>query len=207
MPISRARGAYWAGRAATSLGDSQTAHDWYRTAAHHTATFYGQQALFELGHPLPPVGLSRQPTQGKRNAFRISDLARIARILHTSGRPEHIDAFLLAASRGARDTSTRVLAAELATVLDQRDAALAIAKLSVRETGEIFESGYPILQAAVNAGYAWMNNNFSVRKNKHGHGFDFYYLYGLERACELVTTDSDFARFEGLRWRHPLSAE
>jgi toxin-antitoxin system PIN domain toxin len=28
----------------------------------------------------------------------------------------------------------------------------------------------------------------------------------IERGCELVTTDSDFARFPGLRWRHPLAA-
>ena len=28
----------------------------------------------------------------------------------------------------------------------------------------------------------------------------------IEHACELVTTDSDFARFKGVRWRHPLSA-
>ena len=28
----------------------------------------------------------------------------------------------------------------------------------------------------------------------------------IEHGCELVTTDSDFARFKGLRWRHPLSA-
>ena len=41
------------------------------------------------------------------------------------------------------------------------------------------------MRDAVHAGYAWMLNNFSVRKNKHGHGFHFYYLYGLERACEL----------------------
>jgi toxin-antitoxin system PIN domain toxin len=27
----------------------------------------------------------------------------------------------------------------------------------------------------------------------------------IEHGCELVTTDSDFARFKGLRWRHPLS--
>lgn len=27
----------------------------------------------------------------------------------------------------------------------------------------------------------------------------------IEHGCELVTTDSDFARFPGLRWRHPLS--
>jgi toxin-antitoxin system PIN domain toxin len=28
----------------------------------------------------------------------------------------------------------------------------------------------------------------------------------IEHGCELITTDSDFARFKGLRWRHPLSA-
>lgn len=28
----------------------------------------------------------------------------------------------------------------------------------------------------------------------------------IEHGCELATTDSDFARFKGLRWRHPLSA-
>lgn len=28
----------------------------------------------------------------------------------------------------------------------------------------------------------------------------------IEHGCELVTTDSDFARFKNLRWRHPLSA-
>lgn len=28
----------------------------------------------------------------------------------------------------------------------------------------------------------------------------------VEHGCELITTDSDFARFKGLRWRHPLSA-
>jgi len=28
----------------------------------------------------------------------------------------------------------------------------------------------------------------------------------IEHGCELVTTNSDFARFAGLRWRHPLGA-
>jgi hypothetical protein len=27
----------------------------------------------------------------------------------------------------------------------------------------------------------------------------------IEGGCELVTTDRDFARFQGLRWRHPLA--
>jgi uncharacterized protein len=28
----------------------------------------------------------------------------------------------------------------------------------------------------------------------------------IENGCEFVTTDRDFARFPGLRWRHPLAA-
>lgn len=28
----------------------------------------------------------------------------------------------------------------------------------------------------------------------------------IEHGCELVTTDSGFVRFPGLRWRHPLAA-
>jgi uncharacterized protein len=28
----------------------------------------------------------------------------------------------------------------------------------------------------------------------------------IEHGCELITTDSDFARFPGLRWQHPLTA-
>jgi toxin-antitoxin system PIN domain toxin len=28
----------------------------------------------------------------------------------------------------------------------------------------------------------------------------------IEHGCELITTDGDFARFKGLRWRHPLRA-
>jgi len=28
----------------------------------------------------------------------------------------------------------------------------------------------------------------------------------IEHGAELITTDRDFARFDGLRWRHPLAA-
>lgn len=33
----------------------------------------------------------------------------------------------------------------------------------------------------------------------------FLAAIAIENGCELVTTDSDFARFKGLRWRHPLA--
>lgn len=35
----------------------------------------------------------------------------------------------------------------------------------------------------------------------------YFAALAIERGCEFMTTDSDYARFEGLRWKHPLSAE
>ena len=33
----------------------------------------------------------------------------------------------------------------------------------------------------------------------------YHAALALEHGCELATADADFARFAGLRWRHPLS--
>jgi uncharacterized protein len=34
----------------------------------------------------------------------------------------------------------------------------------------------------------------------------YHAALALEHGCELATADADFARFTGLRWRHPLAA-
>lgn len=33
----------------------------------------------------------------------------------------------------------------------------------------------------------------------------YYAALAIEAACEWITTDRDFSRFDGLRWRHPLA--
>ena len=33
----------------------------------------------------------------------------------------------------------------------------------------------------------------------------YFAALAIEAGCELITTDRDFARFPGLRWRHPLA--
>ena len=61
---------------------------------------------------------------------------------------------------------------------------------------------YRDIATARDQGYAWLLDNFSLRCNKHrlGYGFHFYYLYGIERACELgqvaLISDRDWY-FEG----------
>jgi toxin-antitoxin system PIN domain toxin len=33
----------------------------------------------------------------------------------------------------------------------------------------------------------------------------YFAALAIESGCEWITTDRDFARFKGLRWRHPLA--
>lgn len=46
--ISRARGAYWAGKTAEAMGEQDIAKEWYKIAADYPATFYGQLAFSQL---------------------------------------------------------------------------------------------------------------------------------------------------------------
>jgi uncharacterized protein len=48
--------------------------------------------------------------------------------------------------------------------------------------------------------------NLSVEVEGPLVGEAYLAALAIEHGCELITTDGDFARFKGLRWRHPLSA-
>jgi len=81
-PISRARGAYWAGRAAEAAGKKDIAKQWYRSAAGHSTTFYGQLAADRLGmtNP-PPTGHENRIDATEAEAFERDDLVRLVRLL------------------------------------------------------------------------------------------------------------------------------
>ena len=53
------------------------------------------------------------------------------------------------------------------------------------------------VQDAMKSGFAWLARNFTITKNPpKANRHDYYYLYGLERACELNGT----AMINGRRW-------
>jgi soluble lytic murein transglycosylase len=82
MPISRARAAYWSARAAAALGDERATQRWYRLAAEHPTSYYGQLALEELGEPLSLTDLAA-PFNGALlpdPAFDSSDRVRLVRL-------------------------------------------------------------------------------------------------------------------------------
>ncbi len=82
MPISRSRAAYWSGRAAAALGDARATNRWYRLAAEHPTTYYGQLALEELGEPLRLTEIAARFNGSllPDPAFDSSDQVRLVRL-------------------------------------------------------------------------------------------------------------------------------
>ncbi|MGI9492374.1 MAG: transglycosylase SLT domain-containing protein [Geminicoccaceae bacterium] len=112
-PVRQARAAYWAGRAAGAQGDDLGAVAWYRRAASHHLTYYGQLAADELDE----ATLIRQPvdpTEAERLAFGGEEVAGVARMLIAAGAANHLDDFLLALSEQAETATEISLIAELA---------------------------------------------------------------------------------------------
>jgi soluble lytic murein transglycosylase len=82
--ISKARGAYWAARAAETLNKDSDANTWYFQAATYPHTYYGQIALNHLKMPAPQQ-LPLPATANDQAAITSSDLVQAAVLLHNAG--------------------------------------------------------------------------------------------------------------------------
>ncbi len=144
-PVSRARGAYWAGEAARSKGDEEQAEHWYRLAAKHISTFYGQLAGKRLGLP-PATALPRpvEPQPEDRQDFARRELVQVVRLLGQIDRKNIQRRFLDRLRKTATTTSDFWLTAELALEQGRPDRALRTAK-EARRVGLILPDHlYPL---------------------------------------------------------------
>jgi soluble lytic murein transglycosylase len=67
-PGTRAKGFYWAGRAAAQAGLTGDAQRYFAMAARYADQFYGLLALERLGQPVPNFAYDRTPCPPRRNA-------------------------------------------------------------------------------------------------------------------------------------------
>lgn len=145
LAANLSRGAYWTGRAAERLGRADIAADWYRKAAVHITTFYGQLALSRLTDPtLPQLPLDPTPTPAEREAFEAKDLTRAARALADVPGMPHLRNFLLALADSSDFAAERHMAAELAGRLGRADLGVWIARQAGRDRIIIMTHGYPL---------------------------------------------------------------
>lgn len=133
-PLSKSRGAYWAGRASDDLKHSEIAVQWYQVAAKYPETFYGQLATERMGRQAV-IPASNNAMSGSKEQFRQKDLAKAAIWLERAGLRSDSAAFLLRLSKNAQNTNDYAQAASLADELGERDIAIKIAQELQKEKG------------------------------------------------------------------------
>jgi len=62
---------------------------------------------------------------------------------------------------------------------------LAICRAALQNAKKGSRKEFYEIDKAITDGFAWLDKNFTVRKNPGKANWLYYYLYGLERACEL----------------------
>jgi soluble lytic murein transglycosylase len=145
-PISKARAAYWAGRAAEDLKKKEDAKSWYAEAAQWPTAYYGQLAAQRSGQQGPlhftPIP---EPTGQQAAAFAKRDLVQIVQQLREIDQADRARAFLLRLVDLAKTPIDHRLTAELAASLGRDDLMVATAKASRIVGVEMIDQLYPVL--------------------------------------------------------------
>ena len=142
--ISKSRGGFWAGEAASELGRAEDARHWYEAAAAYPATFYGQLANQRMGRDRAPpaVALLVLPA-AKRSAFEARETVQAVRLLGVLGQTRLQDLFVARLRQDAKDLADYRLIVELAIEQDRQDLALRTAKAARRDGHDIHPLLYP----------------------------------------------------------------
>ncbi|MBB4284767.1 lytic transglycosylase domain-containing protein [Roseospira goensis] len=149
-PQSRARGAYWAGRAAAALGRDADAAAWYRKAAAHAETFYGQLAVEALDESLADH-LARAPavTAADKARFARDDRVRVIDLMDRAGRADLALPFVLALNDDQATPGYRALAVDFVAGTDRPDMAVFLARRAALAGTTLLNAGYPVPPAVL----------------------------------------------------------
>jgi soluble lytic murein transglycosylase len=145
-PGERARGAYWAGRAAEARGEAEKARAAFATAAELATTFYGQLAAARAGIAVAPrFPREPRPSREMAAAFEANELARAVRMLGEIGETNFARPFLLRLSADARTAEQQMLVVVLAQSIGRADAALVAARRAGADGVPLLEAGFPVM--------------------------------------------------------------
>lgn len=146
FPVSRARGAYWTGRAYEAQGNTEQATIWYTAAANHPTAYYGQLAATKLK---PGAGLRLHPEavipEDVRLRFNAHELVRAVRMLAAAGEDKRLRSIILRIASLDETPGWQALTARLARLSRRPDLAIRVAKNALQNFGVYVAGGYPTL--------------------------------------------------------------
>lgn len=149
-PISKSRGAYWAGKASLAMGHKEIADQWFRVAARYPTAFYGQMALERLKQQEHITGATPPIVMPETRAyFERNDLVQISRLLYKANMRNETGAFLEALGRKTDNSEQYALVAELAHDLGQWHRALGLAKKGLNKGIFMMDYAYPTMLSSM----------------------------------------------------------
>ncbi len=138
-PLSVARAAYWQGRAAEAMGDSEGAKTFYARAASVPIAYYGQLAAQRVGETRLAFRAPAAPAEGDRRDGAV----RVAQALYADGLDDLAAGLAFDAARQWRNESQL---AAMAAVVNQRDdtgTQVQFAKIAVMQGHPLEKMAFP----------------------------------------------------------------
>jgi soluble lytic murein transglycosylase len=139
-PISIARAAYWRGRAAEALGDSNDAKVYYQTAASEPIAYYGQLAAKQLGEKRLALRAPITAAEGDRR----DEAVRAAEALYADGLDNLASGLAFDAAREWRDESQLAAMADVIKRFGDAATEVAFGKIATNRGYHFDAMAFPI---------------------------------------------------------------
>jgi soluble lytic murein transglycosylase len=153
-PQTRAKGFYWAGRAAEAAAMPAEAAAFFARAAGYRDQFYGQLAAERTGRPLiaPPAIAGHAIAPDVRAAFEQREIVRAARLLGNIGARADQTAFIRQIAATATTGTDHLLAEQLSRDIGRPDLAVMVGRNAMQNgLTDYSATGFPTVP--VPAGY------------------------------------------------------
>jgi len=149
---TRAKGFYWAARAATAAGQRDRATAWLEQAAGSPDQFYGLLALERLGRTPPPPPAAPPSTAEERASFARRPLAEAIRYLGSVGRRADQTVFVRALASALDSNRDRAVSAEYGRAIGRLDMGVWAAR-EARSNGDTFYERPAFPEVSIPAAY------------------------------------------------------
>lgn len=146
-PISRARAAYWLGRALERTGNVSDAHNWYVKAAELQTTYYGQLAAERISpSERPKIALPDPWTVSKSDIKRIlnKEIIQAVVMLHDFGQPKTLKQFVQHLAEHLEDPIELSSFADILGQLGYPHYSLKVAKKASLKHVFLIDRSYPV---------------------------------------------------------------
>ena len=150
--VSKARSAYWMGRAAEASGDQTAARDNFTRAAGWVTTYYGQLAATRMDNHHWPLPADPEPTPEDIKHFQANELVQSVNLLAVMSDTDGIRPFLIRLNEVVKSAGERTMIGRLAAQYGRTDLALAVSRRADKDGVTMVSAGWPTLPIGDDAG-------------------------------------------------------